>query len=654
MKKITLVERFLRTLMCVFVLASAGFSQTTEFTYQGKLSTLGLPAIINHDMSFRLFDAATGGEQIGETLTRSNVHPSAGVYTVQLDFGAEPFSGDDRWIEVSASPAGLNIYATLPRQKLTSAPYAIQAARAVSAETATNAIQLDGVTLGQVVQTNDSRLSDDRIPLPGSGNYIQNTTAPQNASNFNVTGVGTAGIINAATQFNIGGSRVLSAMGNANTFVGINSGRSNAGGQLNSFFGNSAGNANTTGSSNSFFGAGAGFRNTIGHGNSFFGVSAGDANTTGGSNSFFGTQTGAGNSTGSANSFFGAQAGFSNTTGNGNSFFGREAGFLSNTGVNNSFFGDRAGAANTTGNFNSFYGEQAGANNTTGADNTFVGRAAGIANTTGSRNSFFGKDTGITNATGSNNSFFGHAAGQKITGHSNSFFGQGAGMVATTGNSNSFFGHDTGKEITTGSENVFIGNFAGGDFVTFSSGNTFIGYNANVLPHFAGGQGGNNTIVGSNAKALSWVNNSTAIGANAYVGNSNTIVLGTSVETVVVPGGLNVQGTKNFRIDHPLDPENKYLYHAAIESSEVLNIYSGNVTTDKKGYAVVTLPEWFEAINRDFRYQLTVIGAFAQAIVANEVRGNRFAIKTNIPNTKVSWQVTEFGRTHFFSNGLLR
>ena len=109
---------------------------------------------------------------------------------------------------------------------------------------------------------------------------------------------------------------------------------------------------------------------------------------------------------------------------------------------------------------------------------------------------------------------------------------------------------------------------------------------------------------------------------------------------VEVEGDLSVTGTKNFKIDHPLDPENKYLYHAAVESSEVLNIYSGNVITDQRGDAVVTLPDWFEALNKDPRYQLTVIGTFAQAIIASQIQDNRFTIKTNAPNVRVSWQVT--------------
>jgi hypothetical protein len=97
---------------------------------------------------------------------------------------------------------------------------------------------------------------------------------------------------------------------------------------------------------------------------------------------------------------------------------------------------------------------------------------------------------------------------------------------------------------------------------------------------------------------------------------------------------------KNFVIDHPLDPANKYLYHTSVESPDMKNIYDGVVTTDAAGLATVTLPSYFEALNRDFRYQLTVMGVFAQAIVKDEIANNRFTIQTDKPNVKVSWQVT--------------
>ena len=105
-------------------------------------------------------------------------------------------------------------------------------------------------------------------------------------------------------------------------------------------------------------------------------------------------------------------------------------------------------------------------------------------------------------------------------------------------------------------------------------------------------------------------------------------------------GGLTTSGTKNFTIDHPLDPENKILRHASIESNEVLNQYSGNITTDSKGNATVILPNYFEVLNKDFRYQLTVIRSFSQVIIKQEVSGNQFVIKSDRPNVKVSWQIT--------------
>jgi hypothetical protein len=108
---------------------------------------------------------------------------------------------------------------------------------------------------------------------------------------------------------------------------------------------------------------------------------------------------------------------------------------------------------------------------------------------------------------------------------------------------------------------------------------------------------------------------------------------------LVVTGAITA-GVKDFKIDHPLDPANKYLYHTSVESPDMMNVYNGNVTTDENGSATVELPDYFEALNRDFRYQLTVIGQFAQAMVAEEISHNHFTIRTSQPSVKVSWQVT--------------
>jgi trimeric autotransporter adhesin len=110
-------------------------------------------------------------------------------------------------------------------------------------------------------------------------------------------------------------------------------------------------------------------------------------------------------------------------------------------------------------------------------------------------------------------------------------------------------------------------------------------------------------------------------------------------------GNIDVDGTVStpdvsLKIDDPIDPANKYLYHSSVESPDMMNIYNGNVTTDAAGNATVQMPDWFEALNRDFRYQLTVIGQPAQAYVSQELASGEFGIKTDKPNVKVSWQVT--------------
>jgi hypothetical protein len=111
-------------------------------------------------------------------------------------------------------------------------------------------------------------------------------------------------------------------------------------------------------------------------------------------------------------------------------------------------------------------------------------------------------------------------------------------------------------------------------------------------------------------------------------------------------GDLNVTGaitagTKDFKIDHPIDPANKYLVHASVESSEMKNIYDGTIVLDGNGQAVVELPDWFEALNGSFRYQLTAVGAPSPSLyIAQKISGNRFTIAGGTPGGEVSWQVT--------------
>jgi hypothetical protein len=139
-------------------------------------------------------------------------------------------------------------------------------------------------------------------------------------------------------------------------------------------------------------------------------------------------------------------------------------------------------------------------------------------------------------------------------------------------------------------------------------------------------------------------NGETYVNANA----SETVHLRVNnVDALVASGsGVNVVGTLSkgggsFKIDHPLDPANKYLYHSFVESPDMMNIYNGVAELDASGEAVIALPDWFQALNKDFRYQLTPIGAPGPNLyIAEEVANNQFKMAGGKPGSRVSWQVT--------------
>lgn len=109
---------------------------------------------------------------------------------------------------------------------------------------------------------------------------------------------------------------------------------------------------------------------------------------------------------------------------------------------------------------------------------------------------------------------------------------------------------------------------------------------------------------------------------------------------VSITGSIS-KGSGTFKIDHPVDPENKFLYHSFVESPDMMNVYNGNITLDENGRATVVLPAYFEALNRDFRYQLTSIGSPGPNLyIEEEVKNLTFVIAGGAPGSKVSWQIT--------------
>ncbi len=336
-------------------------------------------------------------------------------------------------------------------------------------------------------------------------------------------------------------------------------------------------------------------------------------------------------------------------------------GFASGTisGINRGAYGQ---ASNSTGTNYGMQGVASGA----GLNQTGV---YGYSNGTAGNN--YGVD-GTTEATGAENVGTGGFAYGINTGSNKNFgmygFAQNAdtnyGVYATvTGADNVNYGVYSevdggtinnyavyGKNSSTGSSSNSFGVYGLSDGVSTSS-----NWGINGSATGSAGTGSQNTgVLGSTDGAASFnigvLGNAFGTGTSNYgvysiASNGTNNYAGYFSGDVTITGNLNVtgsiaKGSGTFKIDHPLDPENKYLVHSFVESPEMMNIYSGNITTDAQGFATVELPAYFDAANKDFRYQLTVMGSFAQAIIKEKISDNKFVVQTNNPNIEVSWQVT--------------
>ncbi len=186
------------------------------------------------------------------------------------------------------------------------------------------------------------------------------------------------------------------------------------------------------------------------------------------------------------------------------------------------------------------------------------------------------------------------------------------------------------------------GDSGGGNGVIGTSGNGFgVGGASSSL---VGVDGWSDTGIGVQGRTNSGLAGSfqgdVAVNGNlTSLGNLKALSLTTGGD-VNINGNLTKQGG-SFRIDHPLDPANRYLSHSFVESPDMLNIYNDNVTVDLNGEAIVQLPDWFEALNQDFRYQLTAVGAPGPNLyIAEKLRDSRFKIAGGKPGMEVSWQLT--------------
>ncbi|MBX7062190.1 MAG: choice-of-anchor D domain-containing protein [Pyrinomonadaceae bacterium] len=516
----------------------------TSFTYQGKLVESGANVTTPRDLKFKLFDDTTN-TQIGSDVIVPGVLFRDGIFNVVLDFGSAVFTGATRSLEISVSNPGANAFTALsPRQPITPTPYAVRSLSAYYAATATNTDQLGGVPANQYVGTADPRMSDSRDPTAGSANYVQNqNTSPQALANFSIDGTGSANILNAATQFNLGGNRILATPALDSLAVGLNAGAGSLSSQ-STMVGTNSGSSGSIGVANSFFGNKTGLNNTTGAGNSFFGNTAGWSNISGLLNSYFGTNAGAQGTTGSSNSFFGENAGLTNKTGSNLTLVGS----LASVGVDGLQFATAIGAGSAVSTSNTLVlGRPADTVNVPGSFNTSGTFTSNVVNSqtkftignsgalsfgnsiedlyvggdspgnTGNGQTFVGRFTGYGNTSGVNNSFIGSQAGRNnTTGGHNTFVGQFAGFDNIGGNWNTFIGQAAGHHNQTGFSNTFIGQASG----TQNTSST------------------HTTLLGANTSTVDGLDYATAVGAGATVTSSNTVALGRTADSIWIPGHL--------------------------------------------------------------------------------------------------------------------
>ncbi len=588
--------------LCILLALVGSLSaQSTAFTYQGRLFEEGTAATGSYDITFRVFDAASDGAQLGGTVEQSGLIVSNGLFTATVDFGVEVFTGPDRWIDLSVRTNSASSFVNLsPRQQLTPAPYAIFATKAATAGSAS------AVTSGAAVESLNG-LKDQVLLQAGA-----NVTITPNGNTLTIASSGGAG----DGIWSLSGTNAYFNTGKVG--IGTSTPRHSL-----SIAGGPYWTQNLWRGAIELESAAAIAWQRNGGGQRFgLGQSSGGLY-------FFRTASDPGTTTNAAVYDM-------SITDSGNVVMGNGT---ERTGIKLQVNGAAAIAAGGSG------GEvQFGApNGETGmtiigssrADIRFngsvlklvAGAGASPPSTAGGVSIATSGKVGVGTATPAG-ALHVASGGLAVTGGSSPYTGAGSGVfLESGGNFGSLFAFN-------------YSTFTPRDlFLNSPGGNVAIG---NVTPaarlHVeAPGFGyGTAAIRAVNTPGL----------AGEFVGRvkvTESLVVDLSVSvggSVSISGNLS-KGSGSFKIDHPLDPANKYLYHSFVESPDMMNIYNGTVAVDDNGEAVVQLPEWFEALNKEFHYQLTAIGAPGPDLyIAEEVTDNKFKIAGGKPGSKVSWQLT--------------
>jgi hypothetical protein len=559
------------------------------FTYQGRLTQSGQPLSAPVNLVVRLYDAPTAGNLLG-TQTLSNVPVAGGLLTVTLnsagELGAAAFDGNSHWLEMVVNGTTL-----FPRQRLTAAPYA------------------------SLART---------LAFPLTANTDVSTPA---LSITNAAGVGLAGTYAAPSGVD------LSSIGRSGLWGDSDTGHGVVGSSSALYGSGVVGKSNNVGVYGTNPTGGAGVYGDSVSGTGVYGQSSTATGIRGASVAITGTAAGiwGSSSAPSGRGVLGVANGVGAIGVHGTSVYGSGVKGQSTSGDAADFIStDGVGVASESTN-------NVGVLGTSSNDTGIAGFSTNGSGVTGQTDAAYGVAGIFVSASGVDLSTIGHSGvwGDSSTSH---------GVIGTSG---ALYGSGVvGKSNNVG---VYGTNPTGGAGIYGDSvsGKGVYGTSTGGYGVFGVCNGGNGSAVrGERTSATG-----SAISASASGGAEALSVVGTSGSraayffgSVFIQGNLS-KSSGSFTIDHPLDPANKYFSHSFVESPDMMNIYNGNVTTDEHGYATITMPEWFQALNQDFRYQLTILddadtADFVEAKVVRRIQDNRFTIRTSRPRADVSWLVT--------------
>ena len=619
-----------RLYLCVGMLAGSAVAVAqTEFTYQGQLRQAGVPADGQYDLRFRLFNAAgPGGSPVTGFVFAPDVDVIGGLFTVQLDFGAGVFDGAPRWLEVEVRPAGGGAYTALsPRQPLTAVPYAMYAFGGPGGG--------DGFwspSGGHIFNTNAGNVGvGTNTPLDKL--HVRGEQATLRLEDNDDPGSFTELKDAQPTQLRINKT-------NSNGLVLLD---------LNPLPGDGTSSAvirffretNTTGPKAVHFQRG----NSTTQTSASIGVDGADSWL-----QFHGGNLGIGTSTPSAKvQVVGDGSGTLMRLTNGGS-----CASMTNTAL---IVSDVCGSGRPA----TFYGvtshnlvpvQNDGSRGTARlvGDVSFSAGTVSIGTSTPVARLSVSTPNAIAvlghSASSAGYGVYGESPGTSgvgVAGYCSSTTGSTLGVTGTV-NSTSGRGVQGLSWAGSGVSHGVVG------IAKSTSGRGVAGVAEAPTGSAVGVYGQTESTSGRGVWGFSFAQTGTTFGVQGT--NSNPSGYG-----VFSSGNLGASGTKSFVIDHPADPENRYLRHYCTEGAEPLNAYSGVAVLDDNGVAQVELPDYFATINRDPRIQLTAVGApmpmlhvaqeidvdaLAEGALAGPGRAVpvcTFRIAGGAPNAKVSWRV---------------